>query len=890
MQAAVLWQRLRELPGFVAGATAVIAVWLISMLGGLRALDHVYYDFIVGAMGEPSSARYEVLLVETQPGQPHEWPQLGERLFEAGARELVFVSPLSDAELRGLAAWGDERVLVGRTPLESGNPPQLRAPEPLPEGIAERLRTALVALPLGEGGSQRSQSGDFRIGPRLLPGIEKAAAMAAGRTQVPGFFGINYHRGTSLPRIGVDRLEREAAVPELVQGRTVLVGHAAQPWLAHYDAPGMPRGKRLTQLEVHGLALDSLLQDKAVHGFGPIASALALILSGVALVVAFQPLRLFSAFWVSLALIAGSVPFAWLTMRFFDLWPPVLELSLMTALAFPLVYRAKARAEDRRLRKLIGETSTKLQNRYLPPGFAETDEHWIYVTNLVDQILQSNRTIFLERVPGDHRVREIHALRCSMSDIDEMRRDYQRIPYTLAIEQRGVVEIDVAERPYLRVRQGRERQFLAPLIFGGDVLGFWAFGVEDEHVGNAAHFRAMVDNIAGQIGELLYQRQLWQARQASEGAAWRRYLSDDAIAQHRRLSQAIVALERRVSSFEHLFAGLSTAAIVFDLFGRVVLVNERMSTLLAGAGLAPYGMTAADLIATLSGQEAGRVRETVQALLSASTPTVLPAQLPGDAPGHYILSLRSLEQDPESGDDTTPFRSHGLLLELIDVTDIHRLYGVKTGLASYLNHQLNNHLAAMLGATQLLAADPAALAEMNPLIDAQCRKAAATVARVQDLLTHELQVDFGGSYPVDPRDATARAVDELRPRAAERRIDFDLNMPTTPFLAYVNPRELAATLATLLDFLLDDAVEGSRIGVSLTDRGKAVELVLTNSGFGIPQERLDASLAAAASAGDDTFARLRRALQHIGHWGGQARVSTGLGEGFRIALTLRSFQ
>lgn len=890
MQPAILWQRLRELPGFVAGATAVVAVWLFSILGGLRALDHVYYDFIVGAMGEPSSARYEVLLVETRPGETHDWPQLGERLFAAGARQLVFVAPLADTELRGLAAWGDERVLVGRAPLESGNPPQLRAPEALPDDLAERVHTALVALPLGEGGSQRSQSGDFRIGPRLLPGIEKAAATAAGRTPVPAVFGINYHRGTTLPRIGADRLEREAPVPELVQGRAVLVGHAAQPWLAHYDAPGMPRGKRLTQLEVHGLALDSLLQDKAVREFGPVASVLALVLSGVALVVAFQPLRLFSAFWVSLALIAGCLPFAWLTMRLFDLWPPVLELSLMTALAFPLVYRAKARAEDRRLRKLIGETSTKLQNRYLPPGFAESDEHWIYVTNLVDQILQSNRTIFLERVPDDHRVREIHALRCSIGDIDELRRDYQRVPYTLAIEQRGVVEIDVARRPYLTVQAGRERQFLAPLIFGGEVLGFWAFGVETERVGDIAHFRAMIDNIAGQIGELLYQRQLWQARQASEGAAWRRYLSDDAITQHRRLSQAIVALERRVSSFEHVFAGLSTAAIVFDLFGRVVLVNERMSTLLAGAGLAPYGMTAADLIVTLSGQDAGRVRQTIQALLSASAPTMLPAQLPGDAPGHYILSLRSLKQDPAATGDTTPFRSHGLLLEMIDVAEIHRLYGVKGELMGYLCHQLNNHLAAVLGATKLLQIDPAALDGMNPLIDAQCRKAAATVARVQDLLTHELQVDFGGSYPVDPREPTARAVDELRPRAAERDIDFDVNMPTTPLLAYANPRELPATLATLLDFLLEDAVEGSRIGVGVTDRADHVEFVLTNSGFGMPQARLDASLAGAASADDDTFARLRRALLRIGHWGGQARVSGGLGEGFRITLVLRSFQ
>lgn len=890
MLPALLWQRLHLLPGFMAGVLAVLAVWLVSMFSGLRALDHVYYDFIVGVMGEPSSANYQVLLVETQPGSRHDWKTLGERLLGAGASRIVFVSPLDEGQLRGLAAQPSHRILIGQTPVESGNPPVLQAPTPLPGDLADRLQTGLVALPGEEGGSQRRQFADFRVGSRLLPGIENAAAMAAGRPAAPQVFGINYHRGATLPRVGVERLEREAPVPELVRDRTVLVGYAPAPHLAQFDAPGMPRGKRLSELELHGLALDTLLQNKAVREFGPLGSALALILSGVALVVAFQPLRLLSAFWVSLALIAGSVPLAWLSMRLFDAWPPVLELSLITALVFALVYRAKAQAEDRRLRDLLQDTSAKLENRFLPAGFAESDEHWIYVTKLVDQILQLNRTIFLERVPDDHRVREIHALRCSIGDIDELRRDYQRAPYTLAIEQRGMIEIEIERRPFLTVQPGSERQFLVPLIFGGEVLGFWAFGLTTERVGDFARLSVMVDNMAQQIGQLLYQRKVWQARQASEGEAWRRYLSDDAIGLHHQLSQAIVALERRVSSFEHLFAGLSTAAIVFDLFGRVVLVNERMSTLLAGAGIAPFDMTAADLIGSLSGQDDDKVRVTVQTLLSATAPRMLPARLPGTDPGNYVLSLRSLEQDPEAVGDPTPFRSHGLLLEMIDVAEIHRLYGVKGELMGYLCHQLNNHLAAVLGATKLLEVDPAALDEMNPQIEAQCRKATMTLARVQDLLTHELQLDFGGSYPVDPREPIMRVVDELRPRAHERHIGFDVTMPTTPLLAYANPCELSATLATLLAFLLQDAVEGTRIGVILTDCADHVELVLTNSGFGMPAERLQASLADAASAGEDTFAGLRGALRRIGLWGGQTRVSTRLGEGFRIALTLRSFQ
>lgn len=882
MQPALLWLRLRQLPGFVAGFAAVLAVWLLSALSALDALDRAYYDFVVGLTGEPARSEHAVVLVEAAPDAPHDWTAIADSLLAVGARQVVFVNPLAPDTLRTLAALEPARVVVG-LPLAD---PREAADRALPAG----LQTGLLTLRREAPGAQRRQYASFRVALRDLPTVEAVAARQAGVEAVPAVFGINYHRGTTLPRVRAERLEREAPLPELFAGRSVVVGYAPAPQLARYDAPGLSNPRQLTQLEVHALALDSLLQDKTVREFGPAESALGLLLSGIALLLVFQPLRLMSASWICLLLIAGSFPLAWLSLALFDSWPPVVELAIMTVLVMPLVYRAKTQAEDRRLKALLADTSAKLQNRLLPAGFAETDEHWIYVANLVDQLLQLRRTIFLERIPGDHRVREIRALRCSIGDIGELRRDYQRAPYTLAIEARSVIEIDVAARPFLRAPEKGERQFLSPLTFGGEVLGFWALALGEDAFDDFKRFREMVNNIAQQIGQLLYQRQLWLARQDAESQAWRRYLSDDMMMLYGDLSRAIVALERRVSSFEHLFAGLSTAAIVFDLFGRVVLVNERMSRLLASVGIAPFEMTAADLIERIAGQSPEQVRELVQTLLENDTPTILPARLTDREGHHFLLNVRSLRQDADSAPEAGPFRSNGLLLELVDVSEIHRLYGMKSELVNYLNHLINNHLATVLGATQLLERRPDAAGEMRTLIDAQCRKAAATVARAQDLLAHELEVDFGGSYPVDPRPALEGMIDALQAAATERGIRLTLYMPATPLLIYANPGALETVLHALGEFLLRDAVENSELVVTLTEHdGGGATLQLANAGFGMPQERLDASLHAADGIADPLFSPLREALRQIESWGSHARITTALGEGFFVNASLRTF-
>lgn len=95
---------------------------------------------------------------------------------------------------------------------------------------------------------------------------------------------------------------------------------------------------------------------------------------------------------------------------------------------------------------------------------------------MVRQSLDLGWLIFLERPPGQHHVREIAALNCQFADIDERRRDYRRAPYSDAIAENRLIRL---RRLFLKLDPGMD-QYMTPLTFGGEVLGFWAMGIAPE--------------------------------------------------------------------------------------------------------------------------------------------------------------------------------------------------------------------------------------------------------------------------------------------------------------------------------------------------------------------------------------------------------------------------
>ena len=91
---------------------------------------------------------------------------------------------------------------------------------------------------------------------------------------------------------------------------------------------------------------------------------------------------------------------------------------------------------------------SQLKSKKTPHSFYQIDDPWNHIIVFINQHLLLNRSILLERVDNDHRVREIKSLGCSISDIAELRRDYTRYPYDKSLQQQ--IPFNLEDRNYFK--------------------------------------------------------------------------------------------------------------------------------------------------------------------------------------------------------------------------------------------------------------------------------------------------------------------------------------------------------------------------------------------------------------------------------------------------------
>lgn len=655
-------------------AAAVLCILALFALGTFRPLNgHLYDTLVRWSLRTPPSA---VLLVEVDEvdlgAADAVWEAVHRHLRELGARQVVFtfLPPGASEDFYRRAAQ-EGAILFGRR-LSSPDPPgPSRLETPAAGAAGAEPATGVVALPPPVHGVYRVHFPFHSVGGETLPSLELLAATGhrQGNSAPTSPFWIDFAGGVSrLPRVEMARALSGDLVASLVEGRTVLVGLAG-PRLA---VPGTAPEETISELQFRGFALDTLISGRPVVVFGFWATLAAVLAVALVSIVFLQVFDVRLAGWATFFLLLSHGVLAWFLLSSFRIWLPLAEmLTLQVALLLILITR-RAELKAAALRHSALETSARLQDRLFPPGILTLEDCWAQVITLVDQALHLNRLIFLEKVPGDHRVREVKALRCSLGDVAERRRDYERTPYSTAIAAGRPLAL--GDYRYLSGATATERQYLVPLTFGGEVLGFWGFGVEPENLAGRGDFEDSVRLFAAEIGELLYQRQQMAARERSSGIPLLSYLTMENEGEAgRALQQSVVLLERRLIALENVFAGLETAMILYDLFGRVLFANRAMSATLQRWGVKAYEMTALDFIREVAVREEGEARRILEKVLLEEEDAVLPAAHPGA--GHREFRLRihplRLKRELASLDEgnTYPFRLQGILCELSDLTE-----------------------------------------------------------------------------------------------------------------------------------------------------------------------------------------------------------------------------
>jgi len=882
-----------------------LTVWICHEDGLLSRPEALLYRWglEVAHLGQQPSS--PLLLVEVSPTQLRMQestmlPRLLGILEQLGARVVVFnflpvsVPPAFYQEAvrygnvffgRGLELATDEQATMILAPLPA-------AAEGLP------IQWGIVQLPPTVRGLSRSQSQRFTLTGTPYPALEMVVAAQHTGTPLPfakETYLVNFRGGPgSLPRISAERVLAGELVAELVAGHTVLIGAGADELTPGVYTP-TSGVQFMSVLEYQGHALDTLLTGRMFSEVGRwFALCLFFCVAGGSLVVYEWP-ALRSLLGRILIPFGACVGLSLVALFLFQLWLPLAGMLLVQMLTTLINASYRAILANRALDTIVFLLSASLRDRLRSATAVATDP-WTQVVTMLQQTLDFKRMVFLDRIEGQHHVREVYTFNCSFTDIDERRRDYRRAPYSTALAARAPIRLDLAERHYLKTtaaETAHEDQYMVPLIFHDHLYGFWAFGVEQAKAAAIRDFTEVIAAYGEQIGKLFHVRQ--QAEQEQPATGWRARLFKQQPREegYKALDRIANRLEGRLTQLETLLRDLHTATMVYDLLGTPLEVNLRMHELLKDEAITPHELTIVELIARLTHKDVDSARQALRSVVIEGYELALPITL-SKGREHYVLNVRPLRlrEGIELREGPTPFGVSGMVCELVDRTLLTRLYEIKTHVVDRLATQLRTELATIELSSSLLADGGLPEEDRTQMVDTIQEKVQQSIELLtesQQYLSSDIYLETVETFPVNVQTVLAEVVETLQPQVEERGIRWEIAQPQLMSAVLASPAKIGQVLSVILVVLLRDTADRTTIGVKAVENENGIVYAFSNSGFGMPNDHFQEYLSGDGHGAAEELKGLREAIAWVKEWGGALEAESHVGEGIRATLQLRRF-
>ena len=882
------------------GISIAAIVWLVSMLGLLRMPEGLFYDKFVTLTPEVTKASSKILLIEADLDHSSDgdelWLELLEILEKMKPSQVVFAFLPKHASkdfYNAASKYGN--VIFGREIVSDIYNPDRLILEPLPAAAeGSRIRSGIVSLPEASHGIYRHSHSSFNIEGVKYPSLEAAASGGDAKKEFgfPEEYTVNFNGKLSgLPNVRIKRAMTGGIIHELVNGKTVVVGFGTSGTIPGLHTPIISNNKTMSMLEFHGYAIDTLMSKSWIKRAGPGLNFILLLIVVFINLAAYKYLnvRLSFLFVFSLSILSFYLILTWLALSYFFAWTPLVEVLAVQIGVSIFIFTRKAVLEEEGTKRMLIETSIKLEKRFLPESFYTSEEYWAQLIVFVSQTLQLNKVIFLEKVEDDHRLREVKSLNCLLSDILERRRDYEREPYSTAITENSPVEV---KRPFFKDIKEGEKEFVVPLIFANDVLGFWAFTIEPTAAPELSAFISVVRDYAAQISELLYQRRHRELKKRELTGLRKLLRHEVARVFYKELSENMALLEERLILLEKILDDMNTSTILYDLFGRVIYINKQMFELLKSAGIAPYNMTALDLAVKLSAVEPERVRLLLQKVVLDQEVMSLSASLESDTNKAYILYVKPIIYD-DSGMTSSrahPFHVLGTLFDLVDVSYLKALDLFKENLFTDMDYRLRNHIEAIALAASLLSREALPDAQRKLAVGMLNDKVNAVndfLKEIQDYLAKDIFINELELYPVDIKKPAIAGVEELSEEAGLRKIQLDLKVPDLVCMVFASPK-LKEVIVDLLKIIMNDSVEDGKVTITLEETSEWVICTFSNTGLGMPAELFHKYIYSDTeeiSSGE--LKKLRAVIKQVKQWGGELDASSDIGVGMRFIMRLK---
>ena len=696
-----------------------------------------------------------------------------------------------------------------------------------------------------------------------------------------------------IPLVKAKRVIQEGLATSLIKNKIILIGEALEPGQPGFTVPIRPN-LGISQLELQGYALHSAISKRFLSFAGFSTTLIGTLLISSISILLFQWLSpQYSAIYtVSICLFL--VTLQWLSIKLYALILPTWEWIIVQVLTLLTVYQLRRNKEERALSRIIAETNDRLSERVQPLNFNRADDPWKKVLSFINQQLNLRRSIFLEKIINEHRLIEIEALNCSIDDISEFRRDYQRKPYSDALEVNGPI---IPFRDYFKEVENDEIQYLIPLTFAGEILGFWALTLMPDKKFDKVLFENNLRNFANQIAELIYHRNHWKLDSKKHQNPWRRLLSLE-LGQtlHRQLNQSVTLLEHRLDTLEDVFNGLSTAAVVYDVFGQVLHTNSVIEYLARINDIAIYKLTAMELLAKTAEISLDESRKKLRYVTLKNKTLAISSRVLSSHSAHLLRIRPLLSLKKPKTDQIHPFQILGILFEFIDISQIQQHIDIRQDVSEKYFYLMRNKLSTISLANRKISKENTSISQWTDMIKKHIIESGDLTNKIEDELKKNIYLNEQEVVPINIASTISRLLDSAEELAQHKELEFLYHKPDLNTLSYVELQTFEQLINAILKLLINDAAHQSIISIIILDQSeqedKKIKINFTNMGNGVPKEHLNNLLATPhlhTDNQDDPLTQISILTQQINYWGGELSILTDIGSGFSIDLELKTF-
>jgi signal transduction histidine kinase len=173
------------------------------------------------------------------------------------------------------------------------------------------------------------------------------------------------------------------------------------------------------------------------------------------------------------------------------------------------------------------------------------------------------------------------------------------------------------------------------------------------------------------------------------------------------------------------------------------------------------------------------------------------------------------------------------------VAELKSLDRAKATFLASASHDLRTPLTSIISYVELLSDSEAGLLqpEQAQMLDAVDRNTRRLKTAIEDMLTIS-KIDLGAFtsqlHPVDLTSLVPAAADVIRPSAAARGLEFEMNCPDQVLMVEGDPEQLDRMLVNLLSNAVKYTPRGGSVALSVARGGNSAVLTVADTGIGIP--------------------------------------------------------